>query len=218
MPEFADVAFKMYPGQLSNPVKTAFGTASSSSRTSAQADPGIREGQGADRGLPDAQGADRICRQAAPGRQDRTSRPGQRAEEELTASPLKSSCPLLCRAFAPLKQYDTRERGWPDRPATMTKQRHDHRRLPARARAFSRHAAGRRRADRHRRRRHPLCRAHRRAAGAARSGHHGGRRARALEMSVRAGRLVPRPSQGRRGRRARRQFGQRQRLRRQIRA
>ena len=39
-----------------------------------------------------------------------------------------------------------------------------------------------------------------------------------LEMSVRPGRLVPRPSQGRRGRRARRQFGQRQRLHRQIRA
>ncbi len=25
MPEFAEVAFKMYPGQLSNPVKTQFG-------------------------------------------------------------------------------------------------------------------------------------------------------------------------------------------------
>jgi peptidyl-prolyl cis-trans isomerase C len=25
VPEFADVAFKMYPGQLSNPVKTQFG-------------------------------------------------------------------------------------------------------------------------------------------------------------------------------------------------
>ena len=79
VPEFADVAFKMYPGQLSNPVKTAVRLAHHQARGQAhQADPGIREGQGADRGLPDAQGADRIHRQAAPGRQDRTSRPGQR--------------------------------------------------------------------------------------------------------------------------------------------
>ncbi len=81
VPEFADVAFKMYPGQVSNPVKSAVRLARHQARRQAPAaGAGVREGQGPDRDLPDPQGADRLRRQAAAERQDRAPRQARRGE------------------------------------------------------------------------------------------------------------------------------------------
>ena len=75
VPEFAEVAFKMYPGQVSNPVKTQFGWHIIKVEDKRQRPvAGVREGQGPDRVVPDAQDADRVRRQAAPERQDRAPR------------------------------------------------------------------------------------------------------------------------------------------------
>ena len=50
--EFAEVAFKMYPGQLSNPVKTQFGWHIIKLEDKRTKHAGIRQGEGPDRELP----------------------------------------------------------------------------------------------------------------------------------------------------------------------
>ena len=92
VPEFSEVAFKMYPGQVSNPVKTQFGwhiIKLEDKRTRAGA--GVRQGQGPDRGLCRAQGADRVRRAAARDRQDRAPRPSGRRPP--AAAPQPSAAP-----------------------------------------------------------------------------------------------------------------------------
>ena len=92
-----------------------------------------------------------------------------------------------------------------------------HRHLPPRPENHPRHAGDRRRAAGDGRGRHPLSGPHRRHAGGVRRGGKRRRRVHALEMSFGAGRVVPRPDQGRTRPRAGGQFRQCQRVHRQER-
>ena len=90
VPEFADVAFKMYPGQLSNPVKTQFGwhiIKLEDKRTKPV--PEFEKVKDQIEAFLMRKAQTEYRRQAAPGRQDRAPRQGRRAEEELTTSSLK---------------------------------------------------------------------------------------------------------------------------------
>ena len=75
VPEFAEVAFKMFPGQTSNPVKTQFGwhIIKLEEKRNRQP-PHLRAAEGPHRGLRDPQGADRAGDAAARDREDRASR------------------------------------------------------------------------------------------------------------------------------------------------
>ena len=81
VPEFAEAAFKLDKGEISEPVKTQFGwhvIKVEDKRTQAAAD--LRRGQAADRAIRDAQGAGRLVQQAARRSQDREALHGRAAD------------------------------------------------------------------------------------------------------------------------------------------
>ena len=94
VPEFADVAFKMYPGQVSNPVKTQFGwhlIKLEDKRT--KQPPEFDKVKDQIEAFLDAQGADRIHRQAAADGQGRAPRQTCRARTNSPGSPSPRAAP-----------------------------------------------------------------------------------------------------------------------------
>ena len=226
VPEFAEVAFKLEKGALSDPVKSQFGwhIIKVEDKRSKSPPPFEQVKDQVETFVQRKAQAEYVTKLREGAKVERLDKPAEQAssavipERAARRDPESIARRIAIDAIACVVMR-FRVRRCRGTPGNDDEYRHGRSRssLPPRPDQRPRHAGDRRRQARDRRGRHQIRQPHRRAAGAARSGHRGGGRVHPVEVPVGAGGMVPRQSQERQAARAGGQLRQRQRLHRQDR-